>query len=374
MKFFKLTALLLLSSSTFAGQVHGKNYAVGQEPQVVVAADFNNDGNLDLATADFTSSDVSILLGNGNGTFQRAQHFSTTYSASALVVGDFNHDGNLDIAVTEYGFNTPGLLAIFLGQGDGSFKAGAVYQIGNLPYAVTAADFNGDGNIDLATANNGDNTVGVLFGNGDGTFQSPVTYPAPLPERVLGVDLNHDGHPDLEILAYCGTDPHNCPNGAVQVMLNNGNGTFGNPTYYAVGVGPDGIAAADLNHDGNIDLAVANNNFEAPSTVSILIGNGDGTFKPAVNYAVGAGPAGLAIADLNGDGNEDIAVANVGDGTASVLLGKGNGTFEPALTLRGPSGTAPISVAAGDFNHKGAPDLAIALSYANCVTVLLNPR
>jgi hypothetical protein len=369
-----ITAILVLVGCTFAAKLPAKTYSVGQEPQVVVAADFNNDGNLDLATADYTSSDVSILLGNGDGRFQPSRRFSTTYSPSALAVGHFSHSGNLDLAVTEYGFGTAGVLAIFLGQGNGSFQPGVVYDVGSLPYDVTAADFNGDGILDLAVANNGDNTVAVLFGNGDGTFQSPVTYSAPLPERLLAVDLNHDGHPDLAILAYCGTDPQNCPNGAVQVLLNNGNGIFGSPTYFPVSVGPDGIAAADLNHDGNIDLAVANNNFQAPSVVSVLLGNGNGTFKPAVNYAVGGGPAGEAITDFNGDGNNDIVVANVGDGTASLLLGKGDGTFEPALTLSGPAGTAPISAAAGNFSHGELPDLAIALQYANCVAVVLNSR
>lgn len=366
--------MLMLSLNALAERPSAKVYSVGEEPQVVIAADFNNDGKLDLATADFTSADVSILLGNGDGTFQKAQKFTTTYSPSALAVGDFNHDGNLDLAVTEYGFNTPGVLAIYLGQGNGTFKAGATYQVGSLPYDVTVADFNGDGILDLATANNGDNDVTILFGKGDGTFQSPVTYDAPLPERILGVDLNHDGHPDLAVLAYCGTDPQNCPNGAVQVMLNNGKGSFGAPQYFEVGIGPDGIAAADLNHDGKIDLAVANNNFQAPSVVSVLLGKGDGTFQSAVNYPVGNGPAGVAIADFNGDGNQDIALANVGNGTASVLLGNGDGTFQPAVTLTGPASSAPISVAAADFNRDGRPDLAIALDYANCVAVLLNLR
>lgn len=374
MKILNLLFITCLAGSAFAAHVVKNVYRVGQEPQVVVAADFNNDGILDLATADFTSADVSILLGNGDGTFQKARHFSTTYGPSSLVVGDFNHDGNLDIAVTEYGFNTPGVLAIFLGEGNGSFKPGAVYQVGTQPYGVTEADFNKDGNIDLATADNGDNEVAVLFGNGDGTFQSPVNYQAPLPERVLGVDLNGDGYPDLAILAYCGSDPQNCPNGAVEVMLNNGNGTFGSGTYFQVGVGPDGIAAADLRHDGKIDLAVANNNFQAPSTVSVLLGNGDGTFQPAVNYSVGNGPAGLALADLTGNGKDDIAVANVGNGEVSFLLGNGNGTFQPAVNLRGPAGSAPLSVAAGDFSGNGVLDLAVALDYENAVVVLMNPR
>jgi hypothetical protein len=140
-----ITAILVLVGCTFAAKLPAKTYSVGQEPQVVVAADFNNDGNLDLATADYTSSDVSILLGNGDGRFQPSRRFSTTYSPSALAVGHFSHSGNLDLAVTEYGFGTAGVLAIFLGQGNGSFQPGVVYDVGSLPYDVTAADFNGDG-------------------------------------------------------------------------------------------------------------------------------------------------------------------------------------------------------------------------------------
>ena len=166
---------------------------------------------------------------------------------------------------------------------------------------------------------------------------------------MLAVDLNGDGHPDLAVLAYCGRDRKTCASGAVEVFLNNGHGIFGNPHYFSVkGVGPDGIAAADLNKDGKVDLVVANNNFQAASTVSVLIGKGDGTFKPSVNYAVGAGPAGVAISDFNGDGNADIAVANTGSATVSILYGKGNGTFKRAQDLNFATNSLPIDVAAAD--------------------------
>jgi hypothetical protein len=366
-----LCAVPRLAASQFR---KARIYAVGMEPQVVVAADFNNDGKLDLATADFTSQDVSILLGKGGGTFRRAHQFSTTLGPSALAVGDFNGDGNLDIAVTEYGLSSSEL-AIFLGKGDGTFVGGPVYTSVSLPYGITAADFNGDGHLDLAVANNGTNTVAVMLGNGDGTFQKPYAYHAPLPERVLAVDLNGDGHPDLAVLAYCGSNPKTCKSGAVEVFMNKGHGTFGKPVYFSVkGVGPDGIASADLNHDGKTDLVVANNNYQQPSTVSVLLGKGDGTFKPVVNYPVGSGPAGIAIADFNGDGKPDIAVANTGSANVSVLYGKGNGTFKPARDLPFASGSLPISVAAADFNGDGAPDLAVALDYANEVAVELNTR
>jgi hypothetical protein len=366
--------LSLLCSSSASQFKKPTYYAVGAEPQVVVAADFNNDGQLDLATADFTSQEVSILLGKGDGTFRRAHKFSTTLGPAALGVGDFNGDGNLDIAVTEYGLGSS-TVAIFLGKGDGTFAAGPVYTSVSQPYGITVADFNGDGHLDLAIANNGNNTVAVMLGNGDGTFQKPHTYHAPLPLRVLAVDLNGDGHPDLAVLAYCGRNLKTCASGAVEVLLNNGHGVFGNPVFFSVkGVGPDGIAAADLTNNGKIDLVVANNNFQAASTVSVLLGKGDGSFKPAVTYPVGDGPAGVAIADFNGDGKLDIAVANTASATVSLLYGRGNGTFKPAQELDFAANSLPIDVAAADFDGDGAPDLAVALDYANEVAVQLNRR
>jgi hypothetical protein len=371
-----LSGLLYAAPGVAASQFKQPTfYAVGMEPQLVVTADFNNDGKLDLATADFTSLDVSILLGKGDGTFRSAKQFPTTLGPSALAVGDFNGDGNLDLAVTEYGTGSSAL-AIFLGKGDGTFTPGPVYTTAiSLPYGLTVADLNGDGHLDLGVANNGSNTVAVMLGNGDGTFRKPYSYHAPLAERVLAVDLNRDGHPDLAVLAYCGPNPNSCNSGSVEVLINKGHGTFKKPLYFTVkGVGPDGIAAADLNHDGKMDLVVANNNIQQASTVSVLLGKGDGRFKPTVNYAVGGGPAGIAIADFNGDGKPDVAVANTGTATVSVLYGRGNGTFKSAQNLNFASGSLPISVAAGDFNGDGAPDLAVALDYANEVAVELNKR
>jgi hypothetical protein len=370
-----VVCLVFAASAPVAAQFKKPTtYPVGAEPQMVVTADFNNDGNLDLATADYSSNDVSILLGNGDGTFQPAVQFSTALGPSSLAVGDFNGDGNLDIAVTEYGFNSSEL-AIFFGQGDGTFIAGPIYTGFADPYSVTVADFNGDGQLDLAVANNATNNVIVLFGKGNGTFRKAHSYHVPEPERVLAVDVNGDGAPDLAVLAYCGKNVKTCASGAVAILLNQGNGSFGKPAYFSVnGVGPDGIAAADLNGDGNIDLVVANNNFQQPSTISVLLGNGNGTFNAAVNYEVGAGPAGVAIADFNGDGNLDLAVANTAGDTVSLLEGNGNGTFQSAQNIQFANDSLPISVVAADFNNSAYPDLAVALCYANEVAVLLNTK
>lgn len=349
-------------------------YTVGSGPQVVVAADFRNSGSLDLATADFSSNDVSILLGNGDGTFQAAKPFSTIAGPSSLAIGDLNGDGKPDIAVAEYGFGTS-LLQIFPGNGDGTFSAGASYTSVSDPYDIATADFDGDGHLDLAIANNGSSTVSIMRGNGDGTFADPVNKTVPLPERVIAVDVNGDGHPDLAVLAYCGKNESLCKSGALAILLNNGSGKFARPVYYSVkGTGPDGIAAADLNHDGKIDLVVANNNFQQPSTISVLTGNGDGTFGKARLVDVGSGPAGVALADFNGDGNADAAVANTASATLTLLPGKGTGKFKAPQTITFNAGSLPVSATSADFDRDGAYDLAVALSYANQVAVLVNRR
>jgi hypothetical protein len=363
----------LASAPAFAGQFRKPVlYTVGVEPQQVVAADFNHDGNLDLVAPDFTSLDVSVMLGNGDGTFKPAMKFSTTMDPAAVAVGDFNGDGNLDLAVAEYGLGSQ-MVQIFLGNGDGTFTTGTSLTIPPLPYGMTVADFNGDGILDLAVACNGGNAVAVLFGNGDGTFKNGGLYHVPLPERVLAANLNGDTHPDLAVLAYCGRNVKTCSSGAVAVLLNKGNGTFGSPQFFNVkGVGPDGIAATDLNLDNHTDLVVANNNFQGPSVISVLLGNGDGTFQSATTYAVGSGPAGIAVADFNSDGKVDVAVANTGSNNVSLLYGNGDGTLRPAINLTFATGSLPIWATAGDFNGDLVPDLAVVLDYANEIAILLN--
>jgi hypothetical protein len=304
---------------------------------------------------------VSVLLSNGDGTFQPAQAFPAGSSPRSVAVGDFNGDGKLDLAVANYGSNT---VSVLLGKGDGSFLPAQSYSAGSYPHAVAVGDFNGDGIPDLAVAD-GAGTVSILLGNGDGTFRAPVSFAAgKVPASVAVGDFNGDGLPDLAV-ANEGSVP-NYNDSSVSVLLGNGDGSFQAAVNYAAGKDPKAVAVGDFNGDGTPDLAVAN---FLSNTVSVLLGNGDGSFLPAINSPAGSSPWSVAVADFNGDGAADLAVAD--DGCVRVLLGNGDGTFQTTL-ISYLAGSWLRSVEVGDFNGDGAADLAVANYYSKDVSILLN--
>ena len=226
----------------------------------------------------------------------------TVYSglSGALAAGDFNNDGKPDLAVAN--LNS---VSIVLGNGDGSFQPPVSYTVPDYAASVTVADLNGDGKLDLAVPSSG-GTVSILLGNGDGTFQPAVNYPAGYaPASVAVGDFNGDGKLDLAVANF-GIPCCSGPRGSVAILLGNGDGTFQPPSHYAAGSNPLSIATADFNNDGKLDLAVSTDY----SGVQVLLGNGDGTFQPAVRYNVPAYAASLAIADFNNDGKPDLAVAD----------------------------------------------------------------
>jgi hypothetical protein len=344
-------------------------YAGGDLPRAIVSGDFNGDGRLDLAVANFQSNDISVLLGNGDGTFQQARH--TGISADGgLVAGDFNGDGRLDLAVTNFDFaaqTEPGKVSVLLGNGDGSFQTPAQSSVGAGPSSTVAGDFTGDGHLDLAVANEQSNDISVLLGNGDGTFQPQVTYAVgSTPIALVAGDFNGDGRLDLAVLNQ-GTDPDF--SGTVSVLLGNGDGTFQPAVEYAVGSFPMSLVTGDFNRDGRLDLSVVNyGSYSSGGTVSILLGNGDGTFQPQATYPVGNGGSFIATGEFTGNGRLDLAVADVGSGAVSILLGNGDGTFEP--TVQYSVGGYPSDIVSGDFNGDGRTDLAVENNFGT-VSILL---
>ncbi|OGP75793.1 MAG: hypothetical protein A2W09_00650 [Deltaproteobacteria bacterium RBG_16_50_11] len=333
------------------------NYSAGSYPFAIGIGDFNRDGKLDLAVANYSSNDVSILLGNGEGSFTLTGSYGAGTYPNRVTVGDFNGDGRLDLAVAHESGN---YISVLLGNGDGTFQARVNYTAASYPFSVAVADFNRDGKLDLAVANNGSNNVSILLGNGDGTFQAAVNYGAGNgPVFVASGDFNGDGTPDLVVT--------NVQSNNVSILLGNGDGTFQTAVNYAVGHYPQGVGIGDFNGDGKLDLTVANYD---DNNVSILQGNGNGTFQAAVNYGAGSNPFGVATGDFDGDGMLDLAVANAGSNNISLLLGNGNGTFQSAVNYS--VGSSPRVITTGDFNHDGKLDLSVPNLGGNNVSILLN--
>jgi hypothetical protein len=329
----------------------------GNNPQMI-SADINGDGIPDLVLANHSGTMITVLLGKGDGTFTVLPSFGTKHNGVyEAAVGDLNGDGNLDIATVN-----GNSVSIFIGNGDGTFGAETDYQAPGTAVAVGMGDFNGDGKLDLAIANNTPNGVSVLIGNGDGTFQGgTVVYPVGKgPDwNVVVRDFNGDGKLDVAVA--------DSADNTVSVLLGNGDGTFQPQAPYPVGSNPSLAFAADLRSDGGLDLVTLNRN---DNSIGVLLGNGDGTFQKQHAYALGSTPKGAVSGDLNGDGKLDLVVASNTAGTLSILSGNGDGTFQPQQLLRAVS--APVGLVAADFNGDGRQDIAYANSSANTVPVLLN--
>jgi hypothetical protein len=392
----------------------GSNPDGSKAPSAAIA-DLNGDGRLDVVIVSVnTISTVAVLLGNGDGSFQAPQSYSSGLpSAFAVTIADLNDDRKPDLVVTGCCSNSSsGEVAVLLGNGDGSFKSGALYQTGGLSVSAPAAvaDVNLDGKFDLVVANlcptlscSAFGTLAVLLGKGDGTFQSVVTYSTGgfKSSAVAIADVNADRNPDLLVGNDCGTTCTTYDQGhQLGVLLGKGDGTFQPVAGYASGgFGANSITAIDVNGDSNLDLVVGNRCYltcgpGSDSGVGTLLGNGDGTFQAAAPYDSGGQlTRGLKVADVNADGKRDLIMvgfcslnsAGCGSAFANLfaLLGNGNGTFQPAVVLYmlGAYG-GPKTLLTRDLNDDGKPDLLLVhgCSYRNCpvndveVGVMLNNR
>jgi len=371
-----LAAVILMGVDAWAGQFkHVVYYRGGQRPYEVIATQLTGSGNLDLVVADYLSNQMVVLPGNGDGTFQNPLKFSVP-APIGLAVGDLNNDGKQDLVVVESGGTGTGALAVFLGDGNGKFTRKASYQVGSQAGFATVGDFDGDGKVDVAETDQGDGSEGVLRvfrGAGNGTLLKPTVYKIPhTPGAIAASDLNGDKHTDLAIVQYA--------TGSVGVLINDGNGKFGKPATYNAGGGEViDVKIADLNRDGFNDLAAVN---ASKNVIAILLNQGDGTFKAAKFYPTGVphggGVEALVIADFNLNGKLDIAAVN-NFGDAALLYGNGNGTFQQAIPIKdGVGSNSAFSIAAGDFDNDGAPDLAVPIEITGKpkgkVAILLNTK
>ena len=339
--------------------------SAGSSPQSVAVGDFDADSNLDLAVANFSSNNVSILLGNGDGTFGAATNFSVGFNPISVVVGDFNADPNLDLAVANYTGNN---VSILLGNGDGTFVAATNFSTGagSSPFFLAVGDFDTDSDLDLVTANNSSNNVSILLGNGLGSFGPATNFPAgtgPMSVAVGNFNFNVDSNLDIAVA--------NFDSDTVSILLGNGDGSFTAAGTLSVEENPMSVAVGDFDADSNLDLAVLNN---TSATVSILLGDGLGSFGTAANFPAGTGPRSITVGNFNfnADSNLDLAVANEGSNKVSVLLGDGFGSFSFSTATNFSVGLQPISVAVGDFDADSDLDLAVANSVSNNVSILLN--
>ncbi|MEY2487516.1 MAG: hypothetical protein QOH39_3164 [Verrucomicrobiota bacterium] len=383
-------------------------------PYGIEVGDFNNDGKMDIIMR--SPDTLELSLGNGDGTFlpgyvvlaEPATLISVTPPGPILAglvsftIADFNDDGNLDIAAEEDGER----IDILLGTGTGTFLPPVTYlnnqhQTGFGGGQIAAAQLTTSGPVDLVVSTGYGTTLGIFRGNGDGTFQSPQLYPLPQydDEGLIIADVNGDGLPDIISGTQGGRG--GTPN-FLTVLLNDGNGSFGTPPpLFSVKSLPGdrpatnavGITLADLTKNGKLDAVVtdwdtpiepltngqfpvppaidpANQTIDTHGTISVLPGNGDGSFATAQQYFVGGRPIAVQTAELTGDGKVDIVVVNAFDNMLSILKGNGDRTFQPAISV--PVGTNPTSLALDDFDGDGKIDIAVTNLVDNTVSVLIN--
>jgi hypothetical protein len=344
----------------------------GDHPNSVVVGDFDRDGVEDLAVANGGSDDVTILLGDGTGDFTAplTSPEGVGDDPRSIAVRDFDRDGAQDLAVANAGSDDVTLL---LGDGGGSFTASAE-AAGTDPSSVAATDFDRDGAQDLAVANAGSDDVTILLGDGGGNFAASATGAEGVGDdpRALAVgDFDRDARHDLAVV--------NAGSGNATVLLNRvpagAAGDFALSPTVLIGVGTDpaAIAVGDFNRDGNEDLAVAYAGSGGPPFLSagIWLGDGDGGFTGSTGPVIGSDPRSVTVGDFNRDGAEDLAVANAGTDDITIALGDGNGNFTPPVTSPEAGGGDPSSVAVPDFDHDGVEDLAVAQAGSDFVTTLM---
>ena len=323
----------------------------------ILIGDLNADGIPDLVTSNYSGTSISVLLGNGDGTFQPHADYAVGSFPFGMAMGDLNADGIPDLAIAS---NNSSTVQILLGNGDGTLQAAQVLATFGTSQYVAMADLNGDGILDLVTCSGGGSSLSVLLGNGDATFHPPQSFgTGSFTDGLAVADFNNDGIPDVAV--------SNNDGNTLSIFLGNGDGSFAAQNDIIVDSSPTTIAAADLNRDGNLDLVVGNIGGQA---VSVLLGNGDGTFQTKVDYPSFSTPWGVSAVDVDGDGIPDLVVAGPSAHALEIFTGNGDGTFQAPFTLS--TGVANYVAAVGDLNGDGDLDLAVPSITTGAALVALN--
>ena len=329
------------------------DFAEGELVTVVLTGGIESSGG--SAISDYAWS-FTVESAFASGNFVLDSNYAVGAAPRSVISADFNGDGYLDLATANTNANN---VSVLLNNGDSSFATYVTYEIDRVARAIFAADLDGDGDLDLATAHNDTNSVSVLLNNGDGSFGLYYAYTvASLPQGISAADLNGDGYPDLVTCNY---------ENVVSVLMNNGNGTFAAYVTYATGSRPLSVFSADLDNDGDMDLATGN---RYVGDISVLMNNGDGTFGPHTDYLAGAYTYSIFGGDFDGDGYVDLVTPNYDDNDVSVLLNNGDGTFADQSTY--DVGSGPFSVFASDLDGDGDLDLATANVDSDDISVLMN--
>lgn len=329
---------------------------VGDNPTSIASGDFNNDGNLDIAVENNDSGNVSVLLGNGDGTFGTVRTFVTGSSPRSVAVADLNEDGFADLVVANYGGGT--VVALF-GNGDGTFSLPQTIATCANPHSVAVGDLNGDGHLDIAVACLGNTNIALAMGHGNGTFTPTTSTPAGAKTiNISLVDLNSDGF--LDVVAASPS-----PANVLVTLLGNGDGTFQSATHYLLGAEPLYQCTADFNGDGHPDVAVTQAN---SNRTTVFLGTGNGALVWSADYLTPGFPIKVSSADFNSDGKVDLLVASTND-TIALLLGDGLGTFAPPLVTPGAS-SGDFTI--GDLDADGWPDVILTKAAWKQVSIVMN--
>ena len=340
----------------------GSPFATGANPVSNATADLNGDGHLDLLFTNYISDNVSVLLGNGTGSFVAATPVAVVNGPREVEAGDLDGDGDIDFIATNYSGDSVSVLR----QGPAGSFAHTAVPVGDVPRGLALGDLDGDGDLDFVSANYQSNNVSVMLNNGSAVFAAAAGSPLATgtrPTAVALADFNGDHRLDIAVTS-------NNTN-TVSLLLNNGAGGFATAPSASTGLGPRGIAAGDLDGDGDSDLVVGN--FGA-NTLSILLNNGAGAFTASAGgpLATGNNPYAVTLGDLDGDGDLDIAATNSGASSVSVFINIGSAVFTPATSSPFAVGVSPGGIVMGDFDGDGYLDLSTSNFGSNTTTILIN--